>query len=310
MQSAVAEIRRFNRFYTGRIGLLEEHLSASNFTLAEARVLYELARQSAETAADLTRVLAMDKAHASRILARLKASGLVQTAVNPNHAKQRLLSLTDAGRAAFARLEQGTLAQMESLIAPLDAAQRTRLTEAMRDVMNLLAPARPSNDNRHTAKTTLRDLRPGDLGWVVHRQSILYFREYGFDWTFEALVADIVGRYAANHDPQHEAAGIAERDGMVVGSVFLVKGDAPEAGKLRLLYVEPSARGLGVGAQLVAACIARARALGYRQLTLWTNNILVAARRIYEAAGFRLMQQEQHHSFGQDLVGQYWALDL
>jgi len=307
MQETVSRVRLFNRFYTGRIGLLEEHLAASDFTLAEARVLYELAKRSAETAADLTRVLGMDKAHASRILARLRTRGLVDASISPNHGKQRLLSLTDAGRRAFTSLEQGTLAQMEAMLAPLDAAQRERLTGAIGDVMDVLtAPC-----GGHAATVTLRDdIRPGDLGWVIHRQAILYCREYGFDWTFEGLIADILGRFVANYDPVREAAWLAERDGSIVGSVCLVQSDRPEIAKLRLLYVEPTARGLGVGTRLVATCIERARALRYRQLTLWTNDILVAARRIYEAAGFRLVQEDRHHSFGQDLVGQIWTLDL
>ena len=307
MSEAVAQVRLFNRFYTARIGLLDEHLSASDFTLAEARLLYEIARQSGQTAAELTRLLDIDKAHASRILARLAARGLVEAVASPTHGKQRLLSLTEAGQQAFVRLEQGTLAQMETLLAPLDTAGRKRLITALREVTTLL-------DGQDAAGTqhaiTLRDPRPGDLGWVIQRQAILYYREYGFDRRFEGLLSEIIGRFVANFDAAGEAAWMAERDGMVVGSVFLVKGDQPEVAKLRMLYVEPSTRGLGVGTRLVEACIDRARALGYRQISLWTNDVLVAARRIYQAAGFRLVQEERHHSFGQDLVGQYWTLDL
>ena len=307
MEEAVAQIRLFNRFYTARIGLLDEHLSASEFTLAEARVLYEIARQSRQTAAELTRLLDIDKAHASRILARLTARGLVAAGASPTHGKQRLLSLTEDGRQAFVRLEQGTLAQMEALLAPLDTAGRMRLTTAMREVMTLL-DGQDEAARQHAV--ALRDPRPGDLGRVIQRQAVLYYREYGFDWRFEGLLSEIIGRFVANFDAAREAAWVAERDGMVVGSVFLVKGDQPEVAKLRMLYVEPSARGLGVGRRLVEAGIERARALGYRQITLWTNDVLVAARRIYQAAGFRLVQEERHHSFGQDLVGQYWTLDL
>ena len=304
MTAPVAELRSFNRFYTRQIGLLDETLSDSPFSLPEARVLYELAQGSAGTAAELSRLLGMDKAQLSRLLARLRARGLVATRVSPEHAKHRLLSLTAAGRSEFAALDRGTVARMEQLLAPLGADATRHLGEAMRTIRAILdgPPAGPA--------FTLRPPRVGDLGWVVHRQAVLYAREYGWDWTFEGLVAGIVGRFVDECDPAREQAWLADRDGGVVGSVFLVQGDDPDTGKLRLLYVEPSARGLGIGRALVAACIDRARAIGYRRLTLWTNDVLVSARRIYEAAGFRLAAEERHRSFGHDLVGQNWTLDL
>jgi DNA-binding MarR family transcriptional regulator/GNAT superfamily N-acetyltransferase len=304
--TTVEEIRSFNRFYTRRIGLLEEHLSSSAFSLVEARVLYELARGEAGTAADLCRALEMDKAHLSRVLARLRAQGLVAATVSPRHAKHRLLSLTEPGREAFAALEQGTRAQMDAMLSPLDSSASDRLTGAMRAIRSILEEAPGARDKNFI----LRAPRVGDLGWVIHRQAALYHEEYNWDWTFEGLIAGILGDFVAHFDAAKEAAWIAERQGAIVGSIFLVKGDEPAVAKLRLLYVEPSARGLGIGAALTKACIERARECGYRRLALWTNDILVSARRIYQAAGFKLVAEEKHHSFGHDLVGQNWALEL
>jgi DNA-binding MarR family transcriptional regulator/GNAT superfamily N-acetyltransferase len=302
----VDEIRSFNRFYTRRIGLLEEHLSNSPFSLVEARVLYELARGEPGTAADIGRALEMDKAHLSRVLARLRARGLVQAEVSPRHAKHRLLSLTKTGRKAFAALEHGTKAQMATLLSPLGPAAKEQLSGAMSQIRSLLEKPADQLDRSFV----LRAPRVGDLGWVIHRQAALYAEEYGWDRTFEGLIAGIVGRFVAEFDPSREAAWIAERHAATVGSIFLVRGDADGVAKLRLLYVEPSARGLGIGAALTNACIERAKECGYRRLVLWTNDILVSARRIYQAAGFKLVAEEKHHSFGHDLVGQNWALDL
>ena len=309
MTLPVAEIRSFNRFYTRRIGLLDERLSDSPFTLPEARVLYELARGEAGTAAGLSRRLDRDKAQISRLLARLRARGLVASTVSPRHAKHRLLALTAAGQDAFAALDRGAAAQTEALLAPLDPAATQRLTAAMGTIRALLdAPASAAADTG--PGFVLRPPEVGDLGFVVHRQALLYAREYGWDWTFEGLIAGIVARFVAAFDPAREQAWLAERNGAIAGSVFLVRGEDAETAKLRLLYVEATARGLGIGRALVAACIARARAIGARRLVLWTNDVLVSARRIYQAAGFRLVAEERHHSFGHDLVGQNWELDL
>ncbi len=302
----VDEIRSFNRFYTRRIGLLEERLSDSPFSLVEARVLYELARGELGTAADLGRALDMDKAHLSRVLSRLRARGLVAAEVSPRHAKHRLLSLTEAGREAFAALERGTQAQMTALLSPLDPAASERLSGAMRQIRSLLEKPAAQPEKSFV----LRSPRVGDLGWVIHRQAALYAEEYGWDGTFEGLIAAIIGRFVAEFDAAKEAAWIAERDGAIVGSILLVRGDEEGVAKLRLLYVEPSARGHGIGAALTKACIERAKECGYRRLVLWTNDVLVAARRIYQAAGFKLVAEERHHSFGHDLVGQNWALEL
>jgi DNA-binding MarR family transcriptional regulator/GNAT superfamily N-acetyltransferase len=302
----IDEIRSFNRFYTRRIGLLDEHLSNSPFSLVEARVLYELARGEPGTAADLCRALDMDKAHLSRVLARLRGRDLVLAEPSPRHAKHRLLSLTAAGKEAFAALERGAKDQMAALLSPLGRADSKRLGSAMSRIRSILE--RPPAV-RGTS-FVLRAPRVGDLGWVIHRQAALYAEEYGWDGTFEGLIAGIIGRFVAEYDPALEAAWIAERDGEIVGSIFLVRGDEEGVAKLRLLYVEKSARGLGIGVALTKTCIERAKACGYRRLTLWTNDILVAARRIYQAAGFTLVSEEKHHSFGHDLVGQYWALEL
>lgn len=303
----VAEMRDFNRFYTRQIGLLREHLPPGECSLAEARVVYDLAKRGEQTAADLARTLDMDKAHLSRILARFRTRGLVASRVSPDHGKHRLLSLTEAGLALFARLDQGSRAQMEAILAPLDEAARGRLTHAMGEIRTLLDPLVPL---RRPADVRLRPPEIGDLGWVVHRHAVLYGREYGFDRTFEGMVAEIVGRFSADFDPRHDDAWIAEHAGRIAGSVFLVRGEAADAAKLRLLYVEPDARGLGIGGRLVDACIARARALGYRRLDLWTNDILVSARKIYQSAGFTLVESSPHRSFGCDLVGEVWTLPL
>jgi DNA-binding MarR family transcriptional regulator/GNAT superfamily N-acetyltransferase len=304
--TAVEEVRRFNRFYTRQIGLLDEHLSNSPFSLPEARVLFELAAGSVATAADLSRALGMDKSHLSRILARFRSQALIRSRVSPEHAKHRLLSLTRAGRQAFAALEHGTVRQLQQLLSPLDADAMNRLTRAMQGIQSILGGDRAPP----LGKLVLRPPRTGDLGWIVHRQAVLYGEEYGWDWTYEALIAGILADFAAKFDPAKEQSWVAEHAGRVAGSVFLVRGDEPLTGKLRLLYVEPVARGMGIGTALVKTCIDRARAIGYTRLTLWTNDVLVAARRIYEAAGFQLVAETKHHSFGKDLTGQTWMLAL
>jgi DNA-binding MarR family transcriptional regulator/N-acetylglutamate synthase-like GNAT family acetyltransferase len=299
------EVRAFNRFYTREIGLLNRSLPATDLSLPEARVLYELAQapEGGRTAAEIGRTLNMDKAHLSRVVARFVTRGLASSRVSPNHRKHRLISLTDAGRKVFAGAEAAARVQVDALLEPIDAAGRNRIIEAMRDIRVALR-------DREAAEVSLRRLRPGDVGWIIHRQAALYTQEYGWDWTYEGLASRILGAFVAEFDASREDGWVAERGGATVGSIFLMKSDDPRIAKLRLLYVEPSARGAGVGRKLVDTCIARARELGYRQLTLWTNDILVAARRIYQAAGFRLVSEEPHHSFGHDLVGQTWTLDL
>jgi DNA-binding MarR family transcriptional regulator/N-acetylglutamate synthase-like GNAT family acetyltransferase len=301
------EVRSFNRFYTREIGLLNRLLPSTELSLPEARVLYELAQAPAEgrTAAEIGRALGMDKAHVSRIVARFRAGGLMQSRVSAEHRKHRLLTLTGAGRKAFAAAEAAARTQVDALLLPIGEGGRERLIEAMRDIRATLDGNSPEK-----GEAGLRRLRPGDVGWIIRRQTVLYHQEYGWDWTYEGLASRILGQFVAEFDPAKEDGWIAERRGAIVGSIFLMKSDDPAVAKLRLLYVEPSARGTGLGRRLVATCIARARELGYRELTLWTNDVLVAARRLYQAAGFRLMSEAPHRSFGHDLVGQTWTLRL
>jgi DNA-binding MarR family transcriptional regulator len=301
---AIARIRRFNRFYTRQVGLLSERLSQSPFSLTEARVLYELAHRDRPTAAEIARDLGLDPAYLSRLLKQFRTQRLVTSAPSAAHAKQLLLSLTPEGRAAFDALERAAIREVGAMLAPLGEAATRRLVGATGVVQEIL------DRNAMSADFTLRGPEVGDLGWVIHRQSALYAAEYGWDWTFEALAARILGDFVQNFDPVREQAWLAERRGEIVGSIFLVRGDDEATAKLRLLYVEPSARGLGIGAALVAACVARARAIGYGRLVLWTNDVLVSARRLYQAADFRLIDEEPHVSFGKTLVGQTWALEL
>jgi DNA-binding MarR family transcriptional regulator/GNAT superfamily N-acetyltransferase len=301
------EVRSFNRFYTREIGLLNRCLPATDLSLPEARVLYELAQapQRGRTAAEIGRALGMDKAHLSRIVARFLARGLATSQVSPDHRKHRLLILTNAGREVFAAAEAAARAQVDALLKPIDANGHNRLIGAMRDIRVALGD-RETTDG----ELSLRPLRPGDIGWIIHRQAVLYAQEYAWDWTYEGLASRILGAFVAQFDASREDSWVTERGGAIVASIFLMKSDDPGIAKLRLLYVEPSARGGGVGRRLVATCIARARELGYRELTLWTNDVLVAARRLYQAAGVRLVSEEPHRSFGHDLVGQTWTLDL
>jgi DNA-binding MarR family transcriptional regulator/N-acetylglutamate synthase-like GNAT family acetyltransferase len=303
-EEQVAAVRAFSRFYTRQIGLLEEHLYDSEFSLTEVRVIYELAQRDGLTASDLGRDLGLDAGYLSRLLKRFEARGLVIRTPSEHDARQSVLALTPEGRAAFAPLDQASHDEIAAMLDRLPADERESLVAAMRRVQRLLGGA-PEPEPPYR----LRGPRPGDIGWVVHRQGLLYATEYGWDQTFEALVAEIAAAFVKNFDPARENAWIAEREGEIVGSVFLVR-QSDEIAKLRLLYVEASARGLGLGRRLVDECIRFARDRGYRTLTLWTNDVLVSARRIYEAAGFRLVEEERHHSFGKDLVGQNWVLDL
>lgn len=303
--NVVREVRQFNRFYTRLIGLLDEHLPDSGLSLPEGRVVYELATSGPQTAADLTRTLDIDKAQLSRVIRRLKERELVKSRVDPAHAKKRILSLTRAGYVAFNELDRGTRHRMDALLRPLPDRQRKKLVSSMRDIQ-----AAFDVPEKTPAPVTLRFPVPGDIGWVIHRQAGLYAQEYGWDWTYEALISKILGEFAAGFDASKEDAWIADRAGEIAGSIFLMQSDDPVVAKLRLLYVEPSARGAGIGRRLVDTCVGRARQLGYRRLTLWTNDVLVSARQIYEAAGFRLTKEYAHRSFGRDLVGQVWDLDL
>jgi len=300
----VERVRSFNRFYTRHIGLLNEGLLESEFSLTEVRILYELAHRGPVTAADLGQDLGLDPGYLSRILKRFDARGLIRRSRSADDRRQVHLSLTEMGRVAFEPLNQASAAQVAAMLSRLPVGERERLIRAMTLVERLIGGA-----PELTIPCILRPHQPGDLGWITHRQGLLYAQEYGWDETFEALVAEIAAAFDKNFDPKRERCWIAERDGEVVGSVFLVR-QSDDVAKLRLLYVEPSARGLGIGRRLVDECINFAGARGYKTLTLWTNDVLVAARSIYQAAGFRLVREEPHHSFGKDLVGQTWDLAL
>ncbi|AHK44768.1 MULTISPECIES: helix-turn-helix domain-containing GNAT family N-acetyltransferase [Ensifer] len=299
----VAALRAFNRLYTNRLGLLNAHLDQSPFTLTEARILYELAHRQETTAAELMRTLQVDRAQLSRTLKRFSDRGLVEKSDHPEGGRRQPISLTPAGRKAFTALEQNTREAIGKLLDTLPSTERKRLIAATSTISEIL-------EDKAGGDLMLRDLKPGDLGWIIHRQTVLYVQEYGWNQEYEALAAGILADFVKSFDPAREAAWIAEIDGRVVGSIFLVAGDKPDVAKLRLLYVEPDARGRGVGAALVAACIERARTVGYHTLVLWTNSVLTSARRIYERAGFTLTEEAPHHSFGKDLVGQTWSLDL
>ena len=300
----VAAVRHFNRFYTRQLGLLDKGYLSSAWTLTEARVLYELARGRNVTAAEVAGELQIDVAYLSRILARFERQRLVRRTVSRTDARRRHLKLTAKGLAAFEPLDRSSGQRVKEMLAPLTDPERVTLVSAMQHVERLLGrrPAAPG-------ACTLRALQVGDIGWIVHRQALLYAQEYGWDISYEALVAEILAGFVKDFDQGKSAAWIAESSGVVVGSVFLMSA-AANVGKLRLLYVEPAARGVGLGRRLVEECIAGARARGYRTLTLWTNSVLVAARRIYEAAGFELCKEEPHHSFGKNLLGQTWELTL
>jgi DNA-binding MarR family transcriptional regulator/GNAT superfamily N-acetyltransferase len=297
-------VRGFNRFYTRQIGLLDEGWLKSAFSLTEARVLYELAHRDGLTATDLARDLGLDPGYLSRLLKKFEERGLVERAATQADARRSSIALTPSGRTAFAPLNQGSHDQVAALLERLSAPEQDRLVKAMQTVQRLLGESAEPK-----VPYMLRSLQVGDIGWIIHRQGLLYAQEYGWDETYEALVAEILGAFVKSYDPKWERSWIAEREGEVVGSVFLVR-QSDAVAKLRLLYVEPSARGLGIGRRLVEECIGFARAKGYKKLTLWTNDVLTSARRIYETAGFKLANQQRHHAFGKDLVGQNWNLEL
>lgn len=300
---ATDAIRDFNRFYTRQIGLLDQGFLGSPFTLTEVRVLYELAHRDNPTATEIARELSLDPGYLSRLLKKLERQGHLDRGRDAEDGRQRPLRLTKTGRRIFEGLDQESGKQISTMIAALGPGQVSELVGSMQAVRRLLQA------DTLESGYSVRPLCIGDIGWIIHRQGLLYAEEYGWDVTYEGLVADILGSFVKEFDPANENAWVAERNGAIVGSVFLVRESATVA-KLRLLYVEPGARGLGIGRHLVDACVAFAREKGYRTLRLWTNDILVSARRIYQATGFRLVKEERHHSFGKDLVGQTWELAL
>ena len=307
--SRIESVRRFNRFYTRQIGALQEGLLDSPFSLAEARILYEIAHRDRPTATELGRTLGLDAGYTSRMLRTFEKKALVRKTRSAEDARESLLALTAAGRKAFALLDARSAQAVGALLGTHSDSEQRRLVDAMRTIEGVLESPSPGASAGTAPAFVLREPRPGDLGWVVQRHGAVYAKEYGYDLTFEALVAEIAAAFLRNLDPACERGWIAERDGENVGSVFLVRKSARVA-KLRLLLVDPRARGLGIGRHLVAACIEFARQAGYRKITLWTQRGLDAARRIYEHAGFRLIDETPHHSFGLDLVAQTWDLRL
>lgn len=304
MTSVVEDVRGFNRFYTRVLGLLRPDLAGSSFGLTEARVLFELAHRDDVAVSELRRDLDLDAGYLSRILSGFSTSGLVAREKSAADGRRQVVRLTADGQRAFAELDQLQAGAIATMLAPLDEGQRAELVTSMGRIRRTLG------DEPHWRGLVLRPPAPGDLGWVVERHGYRYAAEYGWDTTFEALVARIVADFAERDDSKREAAWIAELDGERVGCVFCTAADAKDTARLRLLIVEPSARGAGVGTRLVDECLLFARRAGYRRITLWTNDVLVAARRIYGRAGFRCDRREPHHSFGHDLVGEYWSRDL
>lgn len=305
---AVREIREFNRFYTNLIGALDysRHLHTP-FTLTEARVLYEIAHAARTDAADLRVELSLDAGHLSRILAKFEEQRLVTRRPSEQDARRQRIELTTHGREAASLLEERSSEAVGSLLGPIPAGERSRLTAAMGTVRDIL-----HDDHRiaHVPRVSLRGPRPGDLGWAIERNAAVYAAEFGWNEEYETLAARIVADFAGEHDPRCEAMWMAELDGERAGCVFCVRDDAPDTARLRLLLVDPAARGHGIGRRLVDECVAFARKAAYSELVLWTNDVLADARRIYERAGFELVAQNPHRSFGVALIGQDWRLVL
>jgi DNA-binding MarR family transcriptional regulator/N-acetylglutamate synthase-like GNAT family acetyltransferase len=300
----VAAVRAFTRFYTRKFGVLDQQLLQSPFSLSEARVLYELAHHDNVSAKEIGLTLGLDPGYLSRIVQNFDEKGLINRTPLATDRRQQQLSLTAKGRQAFARIDRSSQSEVATLLAALDVRERDRLVGAMAAIEHLLEPpaaARPA--------FLLRSHRPGDIGWVVSRHGAVYAQEYGWNISFEALVAEITAQFIRSFNAAREHCWIADVDGEPAGSVFLVKS-TDEVAKLRLLLVDKRARGLGIGRALTEQCIGFAREKGYRRLLLWTQSILVAARDIYRRAGFRLIAEEPHHSFGVDLVGETWELTL
>ncbi len=298
-----AAVRRFNRFYTRKIGVLRRNY-LSEFSLGESRILYELALRKQTTASELATDLGLDSGYLSRILNEFHKRRLLRKTPSDRDNRKTVLALTRAGEKAFDKINADSQREIGAMLDPLPEPQQKRLVAAMETIESLLgAPPEPGG------AYLLRPPRAGDFGWVVRRHGILYAQEYGWDEHFEALVAGIVARFVEHFDPKRERCWIAEKDGENVGCVFLVQRSKNVA-QLRCLLVDPKARGLGIGKRLVGECIRFARQVGYKKMMLWTNDVLHTARHIYEMHGFQLTHEEQHHSFGHDLVGQTWELSL
>jgi DNA-binding MarR family transcriptional regulator/GNAT superfamily N-acetyltransferase len=300
----VSAVRAFNRFYTRKLGVLDQQLLKGPFSLSEARVLYELAHQDNPAAKEIGIELGLDPGYLSRIVRSFDERGLITRTPLPSDRRQHRLSLTAKGRQAFAKLDRSSHDDVADMLASLPGGDGKRLIEAMATIERVLGLPRVSR-----SAAILREPRPGDMGWVVQSHGSLYASEHGFDSSFEGLVAEIAAKFLASFDASRERCWIADIDGAQVGSVFLVR-DSDDVAKLRLLLVDPAGRGQGLGRRLVGECIAFARACGYRKITLWTQSILLAARKIYQDAGFVLVTSEPHRSFGQSLIGETWELKL
>jgi DNA-binding MarR family transcriptional regulator/GNAT superfamily N-acetyltransferase len=303
LESRVALVRQFNRFYTRQIGVLQEGLLRSALSLAQVRVLFELAHRAQTTATELGRELGLDGGYLSRMLRDFEKVGLISRRPSAADARQNLLALTATGRLLFAELDERSRAEIAQMLRALPAPAQQQLVSAMQRIQRMLD--RSSDE----VPVVLRSHIPGDIGWVVFRHGVLYAREYGWDEHFEALVAQIAASFILNLDSAHERCWIAERDGERVGCIFLVR-KSDDVAQLRLFLVEPSARGHGIGRRLLRECVEWAREKGYARITLWTNDVLVAARKLYEEAGFVLVHSYEHKSFGRALVGQTWELGL
>jgi DNA-binding MarR family transcriptional regulator/GNAT superfamily N-acetyltransferase len=306
LEDRISAVRRFNRFFTRQIGVLREGLLHSPYSLTEARIIYDLAHREVVTAADLGRELGLDAGYLSRIVSRLEQQGLLDRLPSESDGRQRLLRLTPAGEQAFALLDQRARDEVGEMLHNLSEEEQQRLLTSMQTIESVFDKGKSF---KFAEPFFLRSHESGDMGWVTHRHGVLYRQEYGWDERFEALVAQIVSDFINHYNPARERCWIAEMEGEIIGSVFIVQASETIA-KLRLLLVEPQARGLGLGSRLVEECIRFARRHGYKKMLLWTNSVLVAARRIYERAGFKLVAQEAHHSFGHDLIGETWELVL
>ncbi|HEY8538758.1 MAG TPA: bifunctional helix-turn-helix transcriptional regulator/GNAT family N-acetyltransferase [Steroidobacteraceae bacterium] len=302
----VDAVRSFNRFYTRQIGVLNESLLDSAFTLTQARVLFELAQRPQTTAKEIGDALDLDAGYLSRILAGFAKRKLITRLRSNEDSRQVFISLTPLGRKIFKQLDTSSHRATAQMLANLRDSDRQRLLACLNEVRNTLEPKEQSS-----GEIVLRGPRPGDIGWAIERHGALYAQEYGWNIEFDALVATLFANFATKHDPSCERMWIAELDGERVGCVFVVRNaEDPTAAQLRCLLVDPKARGKGVGRRLVQECISFAKAAGYKKMVLWTNDILVSARKIYEAEGFRLVSENRHQSFGKDLVGQIWEREL
>jgi len=304
LQEHISAVRRFNRFFTRQIGVLREGLLHSPYSLTEARIIFELANRSNLTASDLCNELGLDAGYLSRILSKLEQQNLIEKTRSDEDGRQRLISLTTEGQNAFSLLNNRSSDEVSEMLSKLSESDRVRLVDAMHTIEGIL-----DHSFKYAEPFYLRHHEAGDMGWVIHQHGLLYNQEYGWDESFEVLVAQICVDFITNYDPRKERCWIAEMQGEQVGSIFCVKA-SEDIAKLRLLLVVPRARGLGLGTRLVKECIRFAKRSGYEKLTLWTNDVLVEARKIYEKNGFRLVEEEHHHSFGHDLVGQNWDLML